>query len=763
MDLRFTLRVLFVVFFASLHNTIMNSPRGVPRAKEGPRNSCMFMYVNVMHGTLPSFGTSVALLESVLEDGCLSPEHGPLRNSGYRASCAKHSDETRTRSAARIPPSSEALPGSQLASHFFVVSATWDRFAEKGLNVSRLGRIGLAFYLLIARNVTHTGIVFVQRVLFVERGRLEPAGCAALVQWQVPSQRHEKGTACRQNTAGGNTCADAVSSSILSEAPVTKIAAAVDSLFARFPNIISVLTSRELLAFESCPRNRTIMKWRPDRSKKRTNESADVTEMPDDKDFPHPHPHERFLAVKVRDFQFQAQSHTSGMATPHTSTGGFFFNVILTVVCLCFLRLVDERERKASDSAVVLRLLTESFFQKWRWTHQRQPYAALVKSRRGTKVLNDNAKSSSPCSLHSSLLGSVLSDYIFRPWLWKSRRRAAPRPCSSRSKSSGCYSSDSRLCRSCRAHLDSFRRMGPRDIQLAPVTRFLPDATRNPDVDLAHVGYRLATLSALPPSVPVSRIRLADAGFYFRGHGDEVTCYSCRVRHAGWTSGDNPMEVHRRLSPHCEHVARRDREMSAVASLGRGALGSAGGLPGTGPRPGSPSPWNGASVAGGGHVEDGGDVPRETSTPLPQPPELAPREPPAPPRHGVSAGTVASDSAGRAAEGRRPGSSTASATGTTGTTSPSTNAGARPVGNSSSRLPPGASGANSSSNNSNNNSSSSSLFPRAALDLGGAVYPMYQDMASRRRTFRHWDDSQAPPLDHVLLCGMFYAGELARP
>ena len=279
----------------------------------------MFTYVNVTHGTLLSFGTSVALLESVPEDGCLSPEHGPLRNSGYRDSCTRHSDETRTRSAARIPPSSEALAGSQLASHFFVVSATWDCFVvsatwdcfvvsatwdcfgEKGLNVSRLGRTGLAFYLLISR-------VFVQRVLFVERGRLEPAGCAALVQWQVPSQRHEKGTACRQNTAGGNACADAVSSSILSEAPVTKIAVAIDSLFARFPNIISVLTSRELLAFESCPRNRTIMKWRPDRSKKRTNESADVTEMPDDKDFPHPHPHKRFLAVKVRDFQFQAQS-----------------------------------------------------------------------------------------------------------------------------------------------------------------------------------------------------------------------------------------------------------------------------------------------------------------------------------------------------------------------------------------------------------------------------------------------------------------------
>nr|KAG5704040.1 hypothetical protein BaRGS_032129 [Batillaria attramentaria] len=50
------------------------------------------------------------------------------------------------------------------------------------------------------------------------------------------------------------------------------------------------------------------------------------------------------------------------------------------------------------------------------------------------------------------------------------------------------------------------------------------------------------------------------------------------------------------------------------------------------------------------------------------------------------------------------------------------------------------------------------MFPRAGLDLGGAVYPMYQDMASRRRSFPHWDDKRAPPLDQMILCGMFYAG-----
>ncbi|KAK7493122.1 hypothetical protein BaRGS_00015643 [Batillaria attramentaria] len=74
-------------------------------------------------------------------------------------------------------------------------------------------------------------------------------------------------------------------------------------------------------------------------------------------------------------------------------------------------------------------------------------------------------------------------------------------------------------------------------VVVRPLTRFLPNTTNNPALDLAHVGYRLATLSALPPSVPVSRVKLADAGFYYRrGRGDELICYTCQKRHSGTTS-----------------------------------------------------------------------------------------------------------------------------------------------------------------------------------------------------------------------------------
>ncbi|XP_070188763.1 uncharacterized protein [Littorina saxatilis] len=108
------------------------------------------------------------------------------------------------------------------------------------------------------------------------------------------------------------------------------------------------------------------------------------------------------------------------------------------------------------------------------------------------------------------------------------------------------------------------------------VTRFLPDPTRNPDIDLAHLGYRLATLAALPSSFPVSRVKLADEGFYFRGQGDEMTCYSCHMRYSGWAQTDNPVEIHRRFSPQCAHVLRKDCEHSAGSAISNGHFTASG-------------------------------------------------------------------------------------------------------------------------------------------------------------------------------------------
>jgi hypothetical protein len=54
--------------------------------------------------------------------------------------------------------------------------------------------------------------------------------------------------------------------------------------------------------------------------------------------------------------------------------------------------------------------------------------------------------------------------------------------------------------------------------------------------------------------INISLIRLAQSGFYHTGQGRETKCYSCGVTYRDWTSSDNPMRVHRRISPSCSLV-----------------------------------------------------------------------------------------------------------------------------------------------------------------------------------------------------------------
>ena len=779
------LRVCLVVFFVALHFTT-DSPKRVSQADEGRRCSCIFM-CNALNGNPRSFQTFTRTpLERVTEDTYLRfeyTEYSLLQRSGYWAACLRYFDEL-TASSARNRQQSEVLHRYQSASYISAMFATSDHSGEKGLKGFCLGRICLVFTVSFSHSVTHERLLLVQYCWLVESSRFQCLH-VALVQHHIPSQRRHE-TVCKQEAAGGNTCGKVVSSLTSREKHVTDIPVYIALPFTRHPNL-SVSVSRAFVGFETILRNRTIPVWEHG-ADKRINKSTDVTEMPDDKDFPYPCSCPLFVPSKVSDHQCHGQNYTSSTATPCLNTKLYILTITFLSVCLRILVLRDEDERKDGNTAIVLRLFTKSFFLKWHWTRQQHQCSAFTKRCPRTKG-NDEMHFDSPFK-QNSLLGT-LKDYIFRPWLWKTHQRGT-KHCASPPGTSGCYSSDSRLCSSCRAHIHNFRKWGPQAVQVAPVTRFLPDATRNPDIDLAHVGYRLATLSALPPSVPVSRIKLADAGFYFRGQNDEVTCYSCNLRHSGWTREDNPMEIHRQLSPQCEHVIQRDREQSAFASLGGGVVGGSG-SPGSRPHRGS-SLQNGASVAVNNHAE-GGDGSHETPRQL----SSAPREP-ASSHQGVSAGTVTSDSAGRASEDRHRGISPAALTSTsnrTGTNS-STSAAVRPARNDTSGHSPSASstsgarangsGATASAGgsrppatvNSSSEASDSSgragrggsnsnsaeprhLFPRAGLDLGGAVYPMYQDMASRRRTFTHWDDSQGPPLDHVILCGMFYAGEWACP
>ncbi|XP_021364627.1 uncharacterized protein LOC110457608 isoform X2 [Mizuhopecten yessoensis] len=59
-------------------------------------------------------------------------------------------------------------------------------------------------------------------------------------------------------------------------------------------------------------------------------------------------------------------------------------------------------------------------------------------------------------------------------------------------------------------------------------------------------------------------IRLARAGFYHTGTSDEVRCYSCGRRRSNWSVGDDPAEIHRRISPNCRHISGTDYTNVAI-------------------------------------------------------------------------------------------------------------------------------------------------------------------------------------------------------
>lgn len=208
--------------------------------------------------------------------------------------------------------------------------------------------------------------------------------------------------------------------------------------------------------------------------------------------------------------------------------------------------------------------------------------------------------------------------------------------------------------------------------------QFFPHAINNSPPDMAYLGYRLATLSALPPSVSVSKVKLADAGFYFRGQDDRVFCYRCKGSYSGWREGDKPLDIHRRISPTCPHVM----EMSKQFYCGE---------------------TNSAN-------ESGPEVQSLTQAPL----QFEPLQ--------------SKDGELQGSRPQQPEDSRQEAVYTT-----------RSAGMSGTDV---------------------AIFPRPTLDLGGAVYPMYQDIASRTRSYPSWDERRAPPLKEMILCGMYYAGTI---
>ncbi|XP_052096870.1 baculoviral IAP repeat-containing protein 3-like isoform X2 [Mytilus californianus] len=79
-------------------------------------------------------------------------------------------------------------------------------------------------------------------------------------------------------------------------------------------------------------------------------------------------------------------------------------------------------------------------------------------------------------------------------------------------------------------------------------------STMSMDESMSNHLLRLSSYSNFPRHVNVFVSALSKAGFYYTGSTDIVRCYACGITHQNWTRGDNPEEIHCRLSPSCTHL-----------------------------------------------------------------------------------------------------------------------------------------------------------------------------------------------------------------
>ena len=70
----------------------------------------------------------------------------------------------------------------------------------------------------------------------------------------------------------------------------------------------------------------------------------------------------------------------------------------------------------------------------------------------------------------------------------------------------------------------------------------------------SKLSDRLKTYEFWPPAIPISPQSLADAGFYYEGIGDRVTCFNCKKTIMKWKADDDPWFEHRRHSPYCAYI-----------------------------------------------------------------------------------------------------------------------------------------------------------------------------------------------------------------
>lgn len=78
---------------------------------------------------------------------------------------------------------------------------------------------------------------------------------------------------------------------------------------------------------------------------------------------------------------------------------------------------------------------------------------------------------------------------------------------------------------------------------------------------------RLETFKHWPKPHIVTPAALAEAGLYYLNRDDYVQCAFCMGSIYNWVKGDNAMEEHRRLYPHCSFIKRAANRYKCINCL----------------------------------------------------------------------------------------------------------------------------------------------------------------------------------------------------
>ena len=70
----------------------------------------------------------------------------------------------------------------------------------------------------------------------------------------------------------------------------------------------------------------------------------------------------------------------------------------------------------------------------------------------------------------------------------------------------------------------------------------------------ARVQDRLESFKETPENLRSLLPNIAEAGFFYHGHGDGVCCFHCSVLITQWEKSDEPWIEHAYYSPHCEFL-----------------------------------------------------------------------------------------------------------------------------------------------------------------------------------------------------------------